>query len=471
MRITLYGLIFLLALAVGSPFARAAPIVNGIPGSIAVDAAGITYFARSGDTLISIAERLTARSANWVALGKLNRIDKDSAIPIGTGILIPADLLADEPSQAKVVALSGNVTVKLADGSRISIGLGASIDEGAQIDTGANSFLTLSLADQSRISLPSHSRVRLAKLRRTLYTGSPRTEITLLRGRVESRVTPMNAGKGRFEVRTPLSVAGVRGTHFRVGVNDNYVVNEVLSGSVTVGSPQDPQAVTLAGGMGNRIDAQSIGPAVDLLPPPQLAGMPIRQKRGGAAFAVKPFAGATAYQLQIARDHDFLHLLAEARGGAGQLTIDHIVDGDYFVRLSAIDQRGLEGLPRIQPVTLKAGAEAAAKTPAQGAPVVVSSDDKEWTLRWPGQPGRRYHIQIARVPDFSWLLFTTSLTGTEIRLPRPSFGTYYARVQSLNPDGSANPFSVAQALVVTDQWIINDGKPAPTRKMSSDLPH
>ena len=87
-------------------------------------------------------------------------------------------------------------------------------------------------------------------------------------------------------------------------------------------------------------------------------------------------------------------------------------------------------------------------------------------LRWPGSANQKYNVQVARDLEFSWLLFSTSVTGNEIKLPRPSFGTYFARVQSVNADGSSNPFSFAQTLIVTDQWIINDGNPLRPKEVS-----
>ena len=98
MRITLQKLMLVLALAIGqSPIVWAAASAAA-PGSITIQASGITYYAQAGDTLMSIAQRLTTKTGNWVALGTINRINKDSNIPIGTGIIIPTELLADEPT-------------------------------------------------------------------------------------------------------------------------------------------------------------------------------------------------------------------------------------------------------------------------------------------------------------------------------------------------------------------------------------
>ncbi|MGZ5781566.1 MAG: FecR domain-containing protein, partial [Burkholderiaceae bacterium] len=248
MRTTIARLSWALLLTSGLHSAWSAPPATSTPPSITIAPASITYITRAGDTLSSIAQQLTTKVENWVAIGKVNQISTDTNIPIGTAIVIPATLLPDEPSEAKVVALSGNIVAKTADGEPATISLGAKITEGMQIDTGNNSFLTLALPDASRISVPSNSRIKLSKLRMARYTKSPRTEINLLRGHVESQVSPLEQNKGRFEVHTPLGVAGVRGTNFRVGITENGTANEVISGNVEVGHHGKPSPLTLHAG-------------------------------------------------------------------------------------------------------------------------------------------------------------------------------------------------------------------------------
>ncbi len=540
MRIILILLGFLWLLA--SHAGAAEPVVasSGAPGTIALGSAEITYYAQAGDTLSSIATQLTTRSGNWVALGKLNHISKDISIPIGTGIVIPADLLPDEPNQGRIIAFSGQVTASAANGGKIRIVADAILQEGAELETGGNSFLTLALADQSRISLPSNSRIRLSKLRMARYTKSPRTEISLLQGRVESHVTPLGGNKGRFEIHSPFSVTGVRGTHFRVALNHQQLANEVLSGSVEVGRPGAPAALTLTGGQGNLVSAEQIGRALDLLPAPRLAGVSTVAADATLRFELLPVTGARTYQVQIASDSDAQNILTESHAATPQVSTQDLPEGTYFVRLSAIDAAGLEGMSRSSrfvlpaaaapepavsssaPATLSwvatAGAQAyrlriardpdfrvivdevelsspryvnpalepgryywqvaavsmrngqrmqgpfgkagtLAIPPAQGAPFVDSSDRDKLLLRWNGAPGRKFRVQIARDPGFTWLLLSATANGPEIRLTRPAFGTYYARVQVIHPDGSSDPFSLAQAFVVTDQWIIHDGAP------------
>lgn len=457
MRTVVLQFFLMLFLASGLP-AAAAP--GNPPGTeqVTVNRASIVYATRAGDTLMSIAERFTTRIDNWQALSKINNIGSDTAIPVGTPITIPADLLQDEASEARVIALSGSISASSQEGQPLLLGLGAKITEGMQIDTGNNSFLTLELPDQSRISLPSNSRIRVAKLRMARYTKSPRTEILLLNGKVESRVAPLEQNKGRFEVRTPMAVAGVRGTQFRVGIGANGMATEVLSGKVEVARPNGRDSQHLNAGQGNITNAKSIGKPVDLLPTPQLAGAPLRQDQNGAQFTLTPVAGAQGYHVQVATDQEAKNILLEGHARNTRLQLDGLPNGSYYARVSAIDRLGLEGPASTHAFTL-GSARPATSGPTPGAPTVEAGESRQLALRWNGSPGQQFTVQVARDPSFSWLIYTTKTAVPEARFPRPPFGTYYARVQLINPDGSASPYSLAQPFVVTDQWIIHDGSP------------
>jgi hypothetical protein len=373
-------------------------------------------------------------------------------------------LLKDEPSDATIIARTGSVSAAAPDGAPLLLDIGSKVSEGTRITTSGNSFLTLQLADLSRISLPSNTSIELAKLRKAMYTGAPRTELKLVRGKVVSRVSPLNINKGRFEVHTPISVAGVRGTYFRVGYNGKKVANEVIEGNVLTSAPSTPDTRMLNSAKGNIVQVKSIGPAIDLLPAPLLASEPYRQA-GAAQFALTPIEGARAFHIQIAQDSEVLSPIAEATGDSTNVTIENIQEGNYFIRVTAIDGLGLEGMPRTMAATIRDRLvpQESATLPA---PSVAQSDSREMLLRWNGAPTQKYNIQVARDLDFSWLQFTTTVVGNEIRFPRPSFGTYYTRVQTVNADGSTSPFSFAQTLIVTDQWIINDGHPVRSKDTS-----
>jgi len=159
--------------------------------------------------------------------------------------------------------------------------------------------------------------------------------------------------------------------------------------------------------------------------------------------------------------------LAEGRSNDPRVKFSGLREGTYFARFSAIDKNGLEGLTRIQAISFHPGTA----TRANNSPFVDAYDDKQVTLHWHTQSAKEYNVQVARDAQFTWLIFNTSTSKGEARLPRPPFGTYYARVQTVNADGSVTPFSAAQPFIVTDHWVINEGGPANSKQSPPGAGH
>lgn len=421
--------LFALLLCLCANVLAAKPLIPaGQPGTLVNTPPDLTYYALQGDTLSSIALRYTEKSSNAVLLGKRNKISNDRAIAVGTGILIPIELLPEEASQAQVAALAGNSTVQKKDGSQTPIALGDILTEGSQINTGNNGFLSLALPDQSRISIPSNSQVTLTKLRMTKYSKSPRTQIHLLQGRVESKVTPLESNKGRFEVTSPLAIAGVRGTHFRVGVNDNGIANEVLSGAVAVGKQEKPNSLLLPAGKGNLISSAAVGQAQDLLPPPLLSGNFSLQVKPTVQLEIQAMPQARAYRAQIAFDAQAQQILMEAQAAQPRFKFDGLADGNYFARVTAIDALGLEGLPSIQAFTLKARPEPPFSVQPK-AKLRAETVDFVWTEAAEAQS---YRLQIATDAAFQTLVLDQAgITAVQYRSSQLASGTYYWRLASV----------------------------------------
>ncbi len=435
---------------------------------VTVGTGEIVYRARAGDTLIAIAARFTSSPNNWAAIGRLNRIDKDTRIAVDTVIHIPADLLTDQPVDARIVALSGIATATSADKIPTRLQAGSRVVEGMEIKTSANSFVTLALPDSSRISIPSNSLIRLTTLRTARYTHSPRTAITILHGAVESVVSPLQENKGSYRILSPAAIAGVRGTHFLVAVLPNgSTANALFEGVIELERPASAQHMTLQHGYGSVIGKGGIGAPTVLLAAPNLRALPEPRDTPEVRFNLTPEAGATAYHLQLANDIEAQHPFIETRSAAPLITLANVADGDYSVRISAIDAQGIEGFSRVIPVSLRRNVVPASSTDAPSAPWLGGTDQQQLTLQWRSTAAAEFIVQIARDSAFSWLLLNSTSAVPAISLPRPPFGTYYARVQRKNRDGSFSNFSAVQAFVVTDQWIIPEGLPQPSATSSA----
>lgn len=427
----------------------AATVTPGQPGSFVNTPPDVTYYAMQGDTPTSIAKRYTTSPNNWVVLTKRNKILNDRTIPIGTPILIPVDILQEEASEARVYAMAGQASYRNPQGQESELSLNAKVQEGGIISTGKNGFLTLVLSDDSRVSLPSNTQVKLSKLRVTKYTQSPRTEIGLLEGKIESRVTSLQSNKGRYEVMTPLAVAGVRGTQFRVGLNSFGISNEVLTGGVAVNSRQTDKTksdeLLLSAGKGNIVGKDGMQAAVDLLPAPQMEARYLLQERPLLQFRVAENPAAKQYRVQIARDALAQDVIAENRFSDNRFRFEGFKDGNYFIRVTAIDQQGLEGMPYLQGFTMKAYPEPPFVVEPKG-----KSRSSEVRFVWTeAQHAKTYHWQLARDTEFKQLVAEKSgIAGVEYSQNNLADGQYYWRVATqIEQQGKTEqgPYSDIQA--------------------------
>lgn len=440
---------FLLSCAIGVVSAPSlAQKLKGNPGTFSVTPAEVTYYALERDTLTSIAKQFTDKPSNWDLIGKRNKIGNDRTIPVGSGIIIPAELLAEEISSAKVYAMAGKVLEIKKNGLESELEVGSIVTEGSQIVTGKNSFATLVLVDDSRVSVPSNSQINLAKLRVTKYTKSPRTEIKLVQGKVESKVTPLSQNKGRYEVTSPLAIAGVRGTHFRVGINDNGIGNEVLEGGVAVGKKETPNAILLPAGQGNVVSATSVGKAIELLPTPSLVDGYQLQERPTLQFTLNPVSNAVAYRAQISTDAQAQNIVSESLNKEARFKFDNLIDGAYFIRVTALDANNLEGVPAIQAFVLKARPE---------PPFLLQPKHKvraeSVTFKWTETNiAKSYRLQVASDLQFkNIVLDQDKIKGVELSTSQLGLGQYFWRVATVIEKDAApdqGPFSSAQAFSV-----------------------
>src|SRR5690606_25294347 len=112
-------------------------------------------------------------------------------------------------------------------------------------------FATLRLPDGSLLHLEAGSRFVLERLREVEALRRRATVIRLDDGRVDATVSPQPPGS-RFDVRTPLAVAGVRGTRFGVSFSarDIRMLSDVVEGRVAMTAPALAGELAMAAGEG-----------------------------------------------------------------------------------------------------------------------------------------------------------------------------------------------------------------------------
>ncbi len=319
----------------------ASPALAATPDS----APRVDYVIKRGDTLFSLWQNYLTGPKALREIQRINRIGNVRAIPVGTVLKIPRRLLKDEVSAAKVETFSGEVVVKNG-GKSVAVKLGDTIPEGAIVDTGRNAFVTLRLSDGSALAIPSQSSLRISWLRKVKLTGALEREIALKEGRLRAKVIPMKNPDSNFRVVTPVAASAVRGTEFRVAYNPatSFSATQVDEGNVAFAAGTIADELALPAGYGAGDEAGKPTGVIKLIEPPKLQNPGKVQSEENLHFTLTPLPGATRYHLQLARDASFLEGIGEQTAAETAFTLPSLPADSYFVRVSALDRYGLEGM-------------------------------------------------------------------------------------------------------------------------------
>lgn len=411
-------------------------------GSTHAADAVFTYTAVQGDTLIGLGKRFLIEPARWSELTRANALRNPNRIATGTPIRIPLRLMRTEAVPATLLSVVGEAT----DSGAGALKAGQTVPEGGVVSTGPEGHVTLRLVDGTVLRLRPASRLQVNESRRFKDADAVQSGARLERGRVEIEAAPAAAGRPGFKIDTPQGVLGVRGTEFRVATDtaQGITLGEVLGGAVAFDGRGSSERVTA--GHGTAISAAGqVAPPVALLDAPDVSGLPQLQERLLMRFTLPAMPSASAYRGQIARDASFDAVLADLTGPTPELRFAELPDGDYLLRVRAIDARGLEGRDADHRFRLKARPEAPLPSaPAPKAVVFGGRVELAWAAN---QEAQTYRLQLARGDaDFTRPLhdlrgLRSLATTLEGLLP----GGYHWRLASVRADGDMGPWGTARS--------------------------
>lgn len=435
----------------------------------------IAHTVKDGDTLEGLARSYLAAPRQWPLLQARNKVANPRHLRPGSVIWIPVRL---QPSEvATVQFVQGSATASPREGSSSGssgntattpVKPGATLGEGTRLQVGPESFITVQLADGTVVRVQANSDLQLRQLRRRGRAGSVQSVLEMQKGAVESTVPPNTESLRRFEIRTPLAVTSVRGTHFSVGITDGGPTTAaVLHGSVAVQSLGDNAAsageapparnALLEPGQGLAVATDgTVGEPRVLLLPPDLSHLPSTISDAGLlAIDIPAAPGAARYDAQVAQDEQFTRVVRLGRFADGHLRWQAVDDGSYYLVVRAVDEQGIPGQPAIQPFKVKTRPIAPLyRQPAPGA--VVASGGSAELLCTEVQGVRWYRVQVAVEATFATPLRDEQRLN-ECRLPLRTLpaGVYFWRVASVlqTADGQADqgPFAPPQAFTVADR--------------------
>lgn len=426
-------------LAVGAALVLAA--LSALAGEATAPDPVFTYTTVAGDTLIGLGRRWLSVPAHWPELARVNRVANPNRIPTGQPLAIPLRLMATQPLPAQLLSAHGEVQ----GAGRQALVAGQALPPGAELRTGEGQA-TVRLADGTLLRLRAGSQLVVDNAHRVIKAGIVQSGVSLRRGEVDVQAAPARAGMPGFRVGTPQGVLGVRGTEFRVRVDEPAATTrgEVLEGVVAVDGLGGLAGQQVSAGQGVVVDrAGQVSAPVSLLAAPDLSGLPVLYERPLLRFTLAPQAGVVAYRAQVASEADVVTLLADVRSEGSELRIAGLPDGDHLLRVRAEDARGLQGQDALHRFRLKARPEA--PLPSQPAPRAIIAGERV-ALAWTANPeARSYRVQVARSEDFSQpLRDLKGQAATDLTLDGLAPGVYHWRLASERSQTDQGPFGAAQ---------------------------
>ena len=427
----------------------------------------IDFTVVKSDTLRGLSSSVLVSPAAWREVARLNKLPNPNRIVPGQVLKIPTRLLRADTRDARIVSTQGDVRIGDAGGSD-----GQALKEGQSVETGPRSSAVVELADGSRMRLPPSSLAQVVVSRQMgERTAAPSAAspaaanaaaapsgwfagtMRVVRGSVEVFATKVLRAKP-LEVVTPTAVVGVRGTYYRVGVDEaegQRTRGEVVEGQVRFDVPKNATGTDLPAGFGAVSDAvSSTKPAAVKLPvAPDLSGVPERFERPMVRFSLP---GETApLRVQVASDAAFDKIVVDQQIEAGdEVRIAGLDDAQWHLRARRVDVQGLQGLDAQRPFVLKARPEPPIySTPRANAKQQVGNVAFAWARNASAPQAR---LQIAEDEAFTKIVQQRDgLNDAELNETLGTPGIYYWRLSSMRPNGDAGPYGDPQRFELRPQ--------------------
>jgi len=137
--------------------------------------------------------------------------------------------------EAKVTALEGTAQYASEGGRWHSVKIGSILKGGDRVATGSKSRLEIVLSDGSLLRFADNTSFRIVQIDVNGNAGTRNAKVNVALGKTWANVSKTFGVKPNFEVSCENAVAGVRGTIYRMNVNDDQsALVRVYEGEVAV---------------------------------------------------------------------------------------------------------------------------------------------------------------------------------------------------------------------------------------------
>lgn len=313
----------------------------------AQDDGHIIYRLKAGDTLLALVAQYMQGPDALQQIVKVNGIRNPNLVPVDLALRIPRQLIKHEPSSATVSRLNCSNITRLAGQVAAPVQAGDVLLEGHVVRIPAGCQLAVTLEDNSVLRMLSGAVIQFKTLRRNMLESSPEVRLELLEGRMEVDVqSRRRAADAPFEVRTPTSVAGVRGTEFRVAFDANVRNSqvEVVNGTVAAQGSADRQGQSVRTGQGVAIqpDGRAL-PVEDFLAVPRFSSAAPDAASGRWVLNWTAPAQARRFLLREAEDASFVFFRDERLLEQARLEVADFGPNALFQQWFSVSSTGIMG--------------------------------------------------------------------------------------------------------------------------------
>ena len=423
-----------------------------------LEASDWTYTLRPGDDLWSVAQLHCGSAKLAEQLARHNAISDPARLRAGQRLRIPVAWLVRKPVDVALIAVRGTVT----DAGGRARSVGERLTMGERIVTAGDSFAVVRFADGTELEVGPQSELLFNVLTAFGDSGMVDSHLRLYRGGGNARVIKQGTASS-FRVWTPTGIAAVRGTSFRLKVEEANAEAasrlETLTGAVAY--EQEAAQTEVPGGTG--LIASSAGVLKETLLPAPILTAPGASLSAADVLRWQAVAGASGYQFDVYSLAGAVPLqLSSARLDASSYPLSTLAPGNYRIAVRGIAASGLEGLDAELAFALQA-------SPPE--PLPVTEKGGQTALRWktPAQAFERYTVEMERIGADSeperYQVVDPSLPIAGTMAARP--GRYRWRVQ-----GDEGVFSEPAMLLIeparpsemtVEAGAWNEGRPVTVR--------
>ena len=407
----------------------------------------VDYAIKPGDTPWEFA-RQHLKPGRVAALVEHNGIKDPFHIPPGTIIHVPKAWLYRGSRPVTVVDVSGESILLSGKDKNKILHQGDQISPFSRIHTSDQASVTLQFADGSRILIGEQSDVRLQKNSFVPLAEGRDIRLTVPAGNVENDIRKQETRPGRFEINTPSGVAAVRGTRFRVASQPLQTRTEVLEGKVAVADRRGAHTA-LPAGYGIATANGRHGTSTPLLAAPQISEEKLLVEQLPIDLPLSAIPTATGYRTLVSAPGTLTASISDQQTATAVARIRDMPDGEYQLRVRAIDRNGLEGAETVRPLTINARPSAPFLiSPTADAGLSASRPTFSWARH---SAASSYHFQLAANPEFRPLLIDApGLLEPSFQLPEDlPEGKYYWRLATVSASEGKGPNSPTASFLRT----------------------